>query len=116
MEIRLFSVKRGFYTSLGFFSDALSCPLVIIATDVSRMSIGRQIKRPLAVIDRRDLLIRMSLAAGREASVFNALVPNGHDRCRISALPATPLKKQIDLGQTIESILYSMNPERNVVS
>jgi hypothetical protein len=37
-EIRLFSIKRGFYTSLDPFIDALSCPLIIVATDVSRIS------------------------------------------------------------------------------
>jgi hypothetical protein len=38
VEIRLFSVKTGLYTSLNVFIDALPSPLLIVATEVSRIS------------------------------------------------------------------------------
>jgi hypothetical protein len=38
VEIRLFYVKRGIYASLDFFIDILSSTLIIVATDVSRIS------------------------------------------------------------------------------
>jgi hypothetical protein len=38
VEIRLFSVKMGLCASLDLFIDALSYPLIIAATDVSRIA------------------------------------------------------------------------------